>query len=82
MTLKELIQRQLLHGRLSTGVTAGILLAVALWTFLSAPLYESTAVVRIREETSGLGLAEQLSDVPGLAYGVERFECLWREPRV
>ena len=66
MTLKELIQRLLRHGRLITGVTAGILLAVALWTFLSAPLYESTAVVRIREETSGLGLAEQLSDVPGL----------------
>ena len=66
MTLKELIQRLLRHGRLITGVTAGILLAVALWTFLSAPLYESTGVVRIREETSGLGLAEQLSDVPGL----------------
>ncbi len=66
MTLKELIQRLLRHGWLITGVTAGILLAVALWTFLSAPRYESTAVVRIQEETSGLGLAEQLSDVPGL----------------
>ena len=66
MNLKELIQRLLQHGWLVAGVSAGILLAVALWTFLSAPLYESTAVVRIREETSGLGLAEQLSDVPGL----------------
>ena len=66
MTLKELIQRLLRHAWLVAGVTAGILLAVALWTFLSAPRYESTAVLRIADSAPGLGLAEQLADVPGM----------------
>lgn len=77
MTLKELAQRLLRHWILILGVWGLVLIAVAAWTFLSAPRYQSTAVLRIMEDPSELGLASQLGDMPGaglLGFGREELE--------
>ena len=65
MTLKELIlsvsQRWLLVG----SVGGFVFTLVVAWTFLATPLYQSTAVLRIMDDRSGTGLAQQLGDMPG-----------------
>ena len=65
MTLKDLIlsvfQRWLLVG----SVVGFVFAVVVAWTFLATPLYQSTAVLRIMDDRSGTGLAQQLGDVPG-----------------
>ena len=65
MTLKDLIlsvsRRWLLVGSVGGFVFA----LVIAWTFLATPLYQSTAVLRIMDDRSGTGLAQQLGDVPG-----------------
>ena len=65
MTLKDLIlsvsQRWLLVGSVGGLVFA----LVVAWTFLATPLYQSTAVLRIMDDRSGTGLAQQLGDMPG-----------------
>lgn len=70
MTLPELTRRLLGHWILIFGVAGGILLAVAAWTFLVAPRYESTAVVWIQEPRQGLGAAGGLSDAVSSAPGL------------
>ena len=65
MTLKELIlsvsRRWLLVGSVGGFVFA----LVVAWTFLATPLNHSTAVLRIMDDRSGTGLAQQLGDMPG-----------------
>ncbi len=69
ITLRELTSRLGRHRRLILGVTAGVVLATAAWTFLSTPRYRSTAVVRVLEQESGLDLLTQVGSVPGLDLG-------------
>jgi len=64
MTLKELVHRLLRHWILIGSIWAGVMIAVVAWTFLAAERFMSTAVVRIMEDPSELGLAQQLGDLP------------------
>ncbi len=65
MTLKELILSLSRRWILIGSVWVFIFAIVVAWTFLSTPLYQSTAVLRIMDNRSGSGLAQQLGDIPG-----------------
>ncbi len=65
MTLKELILSVSRRWILVGSVGGFVFALVVAWTFLSTPLYQSTAVLRIMDDRSGTGLAQQLGDMPG-----------------
>lgn len=65
MTLKELIVSLSRRWALIGSVGGVIFALVVAWTFLSTPLYQSTAVLRIMDDRSASGLAQQLGDIPG-----------------
>lgn len=65
LTLKELIQRLLRHWVLMGSVWAGILLAVVIWTFVATPKYKSTAVIRILDDPTDMGMSQALGNIPG-----------------
>lgn len=70
LTLRELTHRLVAQWLLVVGVALAVFIAVAAWTFLVTPRYESTAVLWIQQQQeSGLGamagLAQAASSVPG-----------------
>lgn len=65
VSLKEILHRLLRRWILIAGIAVGVVVAVMAWTFLTPPRYQSTAVVRILDQRQALGLAQQLSDLPG-----------------
>jgi len=65
VTLKELFLRLLKHWILMGTVAGGILVAVVAWTLLTAPRFQSTAVLRIMDESQQFGVMDQLANLPG-----------------
>ena len=66
LSLGEAVARLTSRWLLIGGVAFGVVALVMVVTFLIAPRYESTAVVRIMDQSARAALAEQLSAVPGI----------------
>jgi tyrosine-protein kinase Etk/Wzc len=65
VTLRELIFGLARNWRLVGSVWGSVLALVAAWTFLATPVYKSTAVIRILDQQTEMGMAQQLGDIPG-----------------
>ena len=65
MTLRELFFRLLRHWILMCAVAGAILVTVVVWTLLTTPRFQSTAVLRIMDQSQQLGVMDQLADLPG-----------------
>lgn len=63
-SMRDLLRRIAGRRRLLGIVAATVFVAIAAWTFLATPLYESTAVVRIESKSSMPNLADAVKDLP------------------
>ena len=77
MTLRELIVTVFRNWRIVGSVGGSVLALVTTWTFVATPVYRSTSVIRILDQQTEMGMAQQFSDIPGadlLGFGRDELE--------